>query len=75
MSVVRIYSVRHQGAVVALVRASSPAQAVRHIVSKAYDAAVADVETVVRVLKQGIDVQDAGEDGAGGQDASKEIDA
>lgn len=43
-----------------LVRASSQAQAIRHVVKETYRAAVAGQETIVELLTSGVKVQDAG---------------
>lgn len=42
-----------------LVRASSQAQAIRHVVKETYRAAVAGQETIVELLTSGVKVQDA----------------
>ena len=42
-----------------LVRASSQAQAIRHVVKETYRAAVAAQETLVDLLSAGVKVQDA----------------
>ncbi|GIK83051.1 MAG: hypothetical protein BroJett024_41560 [Alphaproteobacteria bacterium] len=42
-----------------LVRASSQAQAIRHVVKETYRAAVAGQETIVELLTSGAKVQDA----------------
>lgn len=44
-----------------LVRASSQAQAIRHVVKETYRAAVAGPETLVELLTAGVKVQDASE--------------
>ena len=64
MAATRIYAVTDtENEDVALVRASTQAQAIRHVVKHRFDVAVADQEQLVDLLSRGYLVKDAtGED-------------
>ena len=55
----RIYVVRGPNQAVALVRASSQAQAVGHVVKNAYEAEVAEQDTLVTLVEEGVKVETA----------------
>ncbi len=55
----RIYVVRGPNKAVALVKASSQAQAVGHVVRNAYEAEVAEQDTLVQLVGEGVKVETA----------------
>lgn len=59
-----VFEVREGGArsTGVLVRANTQAQAIGHVVRNAYEAEVANQETLVRMLGDGAKVQEAGEE-------------
>lgn len=61
----RIYIVRREGGKHRLIRAATPAQAIRFAVSSDYDATVASQEALVGLLGSGIVVENATEPQAG----------
>lgn len=65
MAAKRIYLIEEVGvSQVRLVRASTPAQAIRHVVRLKFKAEVADQEELVTALKNNAQVEDATEDAA-----------
>jgi hypothetical protein len=60
----RIYVVRGPNKSVALVKASSQAQAVGHVVRSAYEAEVAEQDTLVALVGEGVKVESAGTEAA-----------
>lgn len=61
----RIYVVHEGGQPVALIRAASQAQAIRHVVGDKFEAIVADADHVYTLATQGMKVQEARNDAAG----------
>lgn len=55
----RIYAIAENGELKHLVRAPNPAQAIRHVTANRYSAEVADQETLLRLLGDGVSVTDA----------------
>lgn len=55
----RIYVVRGPNGSVALVKAASQAQSIGHVVSNAYTASVAEQDTLVTLLGEGVKVENA----------------
>jgi len=60
----RIYVVRGPNQAVALVKASSQAQAVGHVVRNAYEAEVAEQDILVELAGAGVKVENAGTEAA-----------
>jgi len=62
MATNRVYVIHEDGKAVALVRAGTQAQAIRHIVGDRFEAVPADQDALIKHLGDGKKVQTAGED-------------
>lgn len=63
----RIYKVNTPEPGIALVRANGPRQAVAHVVGNFFQASVATQEDLVKLIKDGVTVEEAGEEPDGQQ--------
>ena len=55
----RVYVISESGKATALIRARSPAEAIRHIAGARYQAAVANQDQLIDLVMKGMQVQDA----------------
>lgn len=70
----RIYTIQQSGRTVGLVRAASPAQALRHHTAGLYTVEVASQDDLVAALTAGISVAEAGREAAAEVAHAKPVD-
>jgi hypothetical protein len=63
MAATRVYVVHEDGKAIALVRATSQAQAIRHVVGEKFEAIPADQDHLIDLLGKGMMVANASADG------------